>query len=364
MSLNTFGGALRAGEGLDDLRETMLQNRMRSEEMKHQLRLNKDYEDIIKAAGAEMHRRMQSKPAAPAQAANASEAQPGPAVGTSTMPGRSAGPGGPLLPGVVAGGGGVMMANGGPVGPSTSPVMGTPLPGYANGGPVNGREGKFDGIFDAQKWDGTIEGLPTAHHMQLHHITGVNPAEGNFLDNLKAMKHHAKYFSNGGMSGAAPGGTGSLYPGFADGGVAGMVSGLHGFHQKEADRQSTIPGGGALAAPAPAPSLPAVQGGGPGYSKPNPGRIVPGSPEWEAKMREMDRNRPVRKSDGGIASAIALPAADGGAIGMQRGPGTGTSDSIPARLSDGEFVIPADVVHAKGTHFFQKLIDKFHTQVG
>lgn len=46
------------------------------------------------------------------------------------------------------------------------------------------------------------------------------------------------------------------------------------------------------------------------------------------------------------------------------GPGTGTSDSIPAvidghrpaALSSGEFVIPAHVVRAKGTEFFEKLI--------
>jgi hypothetical protein len=34
--------------------------------------------------------------------------------------------------------------------------------------------------------------------------------------------------------------------------------------------------------------------------------------------------------------------------GLIRGPGTGTSDSIPARLSKGEFVVPADVVHIPG----------------
>lgn len=46
------------------------------------------------------------------------------------------------------------------------------------------------------------------------------------------------------------------------------------------------------------------------------------------------------------------------------GPGTGTSDSIPAvvdgqgqaGISSGEFVIPAEVVRRKGTEFFEKLI--------
>lgn len=62
--------------------------------------------------------------------------------------------------------------------------------------------------------------------------------------------------------------------------------------------------------------------------------------------------------------------ATGGAIPVAgrklEGPGTGTSDSLPAiidgsrpaALSTGEYVIPADVVRAKGTEFFDKLIGK------
>lgn len=62
--------------------------------------------------------------------------------------------------------------------------------------------------------------------------------------------------------------------------------------------------------------------------------------------------------------------ADGGAIPVAGqkvvGPGTGRSDSIPAiidgnrpaALSTGEYVIPAHVVKAKGTEFFDKLIGK------
>ena len=41
----------------------------------------------------------------------------------------------------------------------------------------------------------------------------------------------------------------------------------------------------------------------------------------------------------------AVSAARGGEI---IGPGTGTSDSIPARLSDGEFVMTADAVRGAG----------------
>ncbi len=54
--------------------------------------------------------------------------------------------------------------------------------------------------------------------------------------------------------------------------------------------------------------------------------------------------------------------------GMIRGPGTGTSDSVPAintsngqkvAVSNGEFVIPANVVAAKGTDFFEALVNKY-----
>lgn len=87
---------------------------------------------------------------------------------------------------------------------------------------------------------------------------------------------------------------------------------------------------------------------------------------------------------GQIAGLAAAFMANGGKVGagnvsngegnggQLRGPGTGTSDQIaavngdtgqPIRLSNGEFVIPKDVVAAKGKEFFQKLIHKHHTPV-
>jgi len=50
--------------------------------------------------------------------------------------------------------------------------------------------------------------------------------------------------------------------------------------------------------------------------------------------------------------------AEGGKI---QGPGTKTSDSIPAMLSKGEYIIPADVVDAVGAQFFDHLKAQFHT---
>lgn len=61
--------------------------------------------------------------------------------------------------------------------------------------------------------------------------------------------------------------------------------------------------------------------------------------------------------DQGIMNAAAIYSSMGGGMGgmggkkhggLVRGPGTGTSDSIPTRLSAGEFVIPADVVDIPG----------------
>lgn len=52
--------------------------------------------------------------------------------------------------------------------------------------------------------------------------------------------------------------------------------------------------------------------------------------------------------------------ANGGHV---RGPGTGTSDSIPAKLSDGEFVMPADTVRKVGVRRLQDLVDMTHTPV-
>lgn len=58
--------------------------------------------------------------------------------------------------------------------------------------------------------------------------------------------------------------------------------------------------------------------------------------------------------------------ADGGRVrprGFVAGPGTGTSDSIKARLSHGEYVLPADTVAAVGVDALDALKDATHTPV-
>lgn len=68
---------------------------------------------------------------------------------------------------------------------------------------------------------------------------------------------------------------------------------------------------------------------------------------------------------GGVAGMFM---ADGGEVdptdGMidtGLGDGSGIDDTVPIRASDGEYVIPADVVRKKGEEFFDKLLEKYHT---
>ena len=64
------------------------------------------------------------------------------------------------------------------------------------------------------------------------------------------------------------------------------------------------------------------------------------------------------KADGGHIDVRGLRMAHGGEV---DGPGGPVDDKIPAMLSDGEYVIPADVVKAKGVEFFDNLRNKYHT---
>lgn len=61
----------------------------------------------------------------------------------------------------------------------------------------------------------------------------------------------------------------------------------------------------------------------------------------------------IMRSDGGSIAAHG--------IGHVAGPGGPVDDKVPAMLSDGEYVIPADVVKKKGVKFFDKLVKQNHT---
>lgn len=51
---------------------------------------------------------------------------------------------------------------------------------------------------------------------------------------------------------------------------------------------------------------------------------------------------------------------DIGEVDTGRGDGSGRDDNVPALLSDGEYVVPADVVRAKGEEFFDRLLEQYH----
>lgn len=73
-------------------------------------------------------------------------------------------------------------------------------------------------------------------------------------------------------------------------------------------------------------------------------------------------NDPRYFADGGdVQPQRALPFTQDGDVDTGMGDGSGVDDTVPAYLSDGEYVIPADVVRKKGEEFFDKLIEKYHT---
>ena len=70
---------------------------------------------------------------------------------------------------------------------------------------------------------------------------------------------------------------------------------------------------------------------------------------------------PVPQMANGGRVRPGMYAAGGGiATGSPSGDRTGRADDIPIRVSGGEFVIPKHVVDAKGTEFFQKMLDQYN----
>lgn len=71
----------------------------------------------------------------------------------------------------------------------------------------------------------------------------------------------------------------------------------------------------------------------------------------------------IMKADGGQIRKSALKLADGAHIGSGpvSGPGGPVDDKIPAMLSDGEYVLPADTVQTVGKGKLDKLVKETHT---
>lgn len=86
------------------------------------------------------------------------------------------------------------------------------------------------------------------------------------------------------------------------------------------------------------------------------------------QMNQFGANQNSLSGVGGILGLGASFLADGGMPTDEEGPvdegptdGSGIDDQVPAMLSVGEYVIPADVVATKGREFFDKLVEKYHT---
>lgn len=194
--------------------------------------------------------------------------------------------------------------------------------GYANGGMVEGPS-KFDGIFDAAQFNGE---LPDIYKEQLMDA-GLNVADPGWT---AMVDDSIRRFMDGGMvqqqTQEPPQREKQVDPLVEDRARMAVAGAVRKFSSGGSLQQYDPSGQG----------ISPTMGGGngmPGGMRPFPG------------------------------------FANGGALGgMIDGPGTGTSDSIPAvingqepiRVSDGEFIIPADVVKAKGEEFFNKLIEKYH----
>jgi hypothetical protein len=90
------------------------------------------------------------------------------------------------------------------------------------------------------------------------------------------------------------------------------------------------------------------------------------------QRKRPDWGNPAVQRPQGVPPQIGIPGpwvnADGGHPGpgpgmIQHGmsDGTGIDDQVHAKVSVGEYIIPADVVHAKGKEFFDKLLQLYHT---
>ena len=148
-----------------------------------------------------------------------------------------------------------------------------------------------------------------------------------------------------GMGGGSFAGIGSLFKGMSFGqkaslglGALGLAAGALGGRQEYSFEERPEPVGKDFAI----------------TSRLRDGTIVQlNDPEQLKKYRKEIQTRPDPNDNIVPTSDINLTGAEGGIASLMSGgevtgPGTGTSDSVPARLSDGEFVLTAKAVRGAG----------------
>jgi hypothetical protein len=87
------------------------------------------------------------------------------------------------------------------------------------------------------------------------------------------------------------------------------------------------------------------------------GGLGPGTPRYNPYLMPPPQLPPLGMAEGGIADLNKFPRKTG----HIKGPGTGTSDSIPAMLSDGEFVFTAKAVRSVGNGSRRKGAKRLYT---
>lgn len=80
---------------------------------------------------------------------------------------------------------------------------------------------------------------------------------------------------------------------------------------------------------------------------------------WDAQSRNQGQWGQTIGGLAGTALGAYIMRAEGGPIQGAIPDPTGRRDDVPVAASDGEFMIPRSVVEAKGTEFFEKLIQKY-----
>lgn len=200
--------------------------------------------------------------------------------------------------------------------------------GYADGGKVTK---PFRGVFDAQEWDNNLATLPSIYRDTIKDAVGVDPRDPDFQQ--KAQRN---------------------------------AQAMEFMRQKAQEMQSQMPQQQQM------PMQPHPMSEYQGPPQPQVARFVNGG---------YVRRGYKGYANGGVVNSMDTPSTMSGALnngpmypgfanggqpmppGEVEGEGTGTSDSIDARISDGEYIIPADVVEAKGVEFFDRIVEKYHTPV-
>jgi hypothetical protein len=87
--------------------------------------------------------------------------------------------------------------------------------------------------------------------------------------------------------------------------------------------------------------------------------IILGARAVKAQGGGMQQTAPMEEPMSFADGGYVTPGSSAKKGGFAVGPGTGTSDSIPIRVSAGEYVIPAHIVREKGKEFFDGMLAKY-----